>query len=154
MLDVTRKYKSTYLCFATLKSDNEDSHLIYLSGYGTQASDLLDKYTKDQRVDNEDLFAEWDKLVEDAKSKVGFSTAIPIENDCVYISTFQDGIGISEEDEVGIKRYTSRGRRRKAKISIISADLADGIDIDMDSDRGDDFNLNDEIEEADPGDDE
>ena len=152
--DVTQKYKSTYLCFATIKSDSDDGHFIYLSGYGQQASNLLDKYTEDQRADNEKQFAEWDKLVEDAKSKIGFTTAIPIESDCVYITTFQNGVGISEEDEAGVKRYTSRGRKRKSKISIISVDLTEGIDIDMDVDHGDDFNLNEEIEEADLDDDE
>jgi len=149
---VTQKYKSAYLCFATIKSDSDDGHFIYLSGYGQQASDLLYKYIEDHRDDNEKQFSEWDKLVEDAKSKIGFNTAIPIENDCVYITTFQNGVGISEEDEAGIRRYTSRGRRRKSKISIISADLTEGIDMDMD--HGDDFNLNEEIEEADPDDDE
>ncbi|MDQ1327760.1 MAG: hypothetical protein QG641_1043, partial [Candidatus Poribacteria bacterium] len=63
------------------------------------------------------------------------------------------GVGISEEDEAGAKRYTSRGRKRKAKISIISADLTEVIDTDMD-DHEEDFDLNEEIEEADLDDDE
>jgi len=152
--DVIHKYKGTYIYFATIKSNSEDSHFIYLSGYGQQATALLDKYIEGHREDNEDQFAKWDKLVEDARSKVGSSIAIPIDNDCIYVTTFQNGVGISEEDEAGAKRYTSRGRKRRAKISIISADITEGIDLDIDVDHEEEFDLNEEIEEADLDDDE
>ena len=155
--DVTSKYKGTYVYFATIKSNTEDSHSIYISGYGQQVSVLLDKYIegqKGQRADNEERFAEWDKLVEDARSNVGFSAVIPIDNDCIYVTTFQNGVGISEEDEASAKRYMSRGRKRRAKISIISADLTEVIDTDTGLDHEEDFDLNEEIEEADLDDDE
>jgi hypothetical protein len=152
--DVINKYKGTYVYFATIKSNSEDSHSIYISGYGQQVAVLLDKYIEGQWADNEERFEEWDKLVEDARSSVGFSTVIPIDNDCIYVTTFQNGIGISEEDEAGAKRYTSRGRKRRAKISIISADLTEALDTDMGLDHEEDFDLNDEIEEADLDDDE
>lgn len=152
--DVASKYKGTYVYFATIKSNNEDSHSIYISGYGQQVSVLLDKYIEGQWADNEERFAEWDKLVEDARSSVGFSAVIPIDNDCIYMTTFQNGVGISEEDEASAKRYMSRGRKRRAKISIISADLTEVIDTDMGLDHEEDFDLNEEIEEADLDDDE
>ncbi len=145
---INHKYKSSYLCFATIKSDNEDGHYVYLSAYGQQASDLLDKYTENQRADNEERFAEWDKFMQEAESAIGYSKSIVFDNECVYISTFQNGVGISAEDEAGAKRYTSRGKKRKTKpISIISTDLTDGIDMDIDTEE--DFDLNEEIEEAD-----
>lgn len=147
--DITNKYKGTYIYFATIKSNSEDSHSIYISGYGQQLSVLLDKYIEGQWADNEERFAEWDKIVEDARLNVGFSGVISIDNDCIYITTFQNGVGISEEDEASTKRYTSRGRKRKAKISIISADLTEVIDTDTGLDREEDFDLNEEIEEAD-----
>jgi hypothetical protein len=152
--DVTNKYKGTYVYFATIKSNSEDSHSIYISGYGQQVSVLLDKYMEGQWADNEDRFAEWDKLVEDARANVGFSAVITIDNDCIYVTTFQNGVGISEEDEANAKRYMSRGRKRKAKISVISADLTEIIDTDMGLDHEEDFDLNEEIEEADLDDDE
>jgi hypothetical protein len=40
------------------------------------AAELLDKYIENQRADNEDLFAKWDKLVEIAKSLKIKSTSI------------------------------------------------------------------------------
>lgn len=153
--DVIHKYKGTYIYFATVKSNSEDGHFVYLSGYGQQATTLLDKYIEGQRADNEEQFTEWDNFIEDARSKIGYSIAIPIDNDCIYVTTFQNGIGISEEDEAIAKRYTARGRKRRgAKISIISADLTEGIDMDMDIDHEEDFDLNEEIEEADLDDDE
>jgi len=143
---ITQKYKSTYLCFATIKSNNEDNHYIYLSGYGQQASDILDKYTENQVEDNEELFAQLDTFIREAKSTTGYSKYIILENDCIYVSTFQNGIGILPEDEARAKRWTMRGRRRRVKpISIISTDLTDGTDMDMEEE----FDLNDEIEEAD-----
>jgi hypothetical protein len=152
--DVTNKYKGTYVYFATIKSNAEDSHSIYISGYGQQVSVLLNKYIEGQWADNEEQFAELDKLVEDARSNVGFSAVIPIDNDCIYVTTFQNGVGISEEEEASAKRYMSRGRKRKAKISVISADLTEIIDTDMGLDHEEDFDLNEEIEEADLDDDE
>lgn len=145
---ITNKYKSTYLCFVTIKPNNEDGHYIYLSSYGQQASDLLDKYTENKIEDNEELFSELDRFVQEAKSTIGYSKYITLENDCIYVSTFQNGIGISPEDEAGAKRWSARGRRRRVKpISIISAELSDGMDMDMDSEE--EFDLNEEIEDAD-----
>jgi hypothetical protein len=150
--DFIHKYKGTYIYFATIKSNSEDGQFVYISGYGQQVSDLLDKYIEGQWADHEELFAKWDNMVKDAKSKVGYSNVISIDNDCIYITTFQYGIGISEEDEAGIKRYTARGRKRRPKISIISADLTEGINIDMDHEE--EIDLNEEIEEVDHDDDE
>ena len=145
---INHKYKSVYLCFATVKPDNEDGHYVYLSAYGQQASVLLDKYIENQRADSEELFAEWDKFIQEAESAVGYTKSITLDNECIYVSTFQNGVGISAEDEVGAKRYTSRGKKRKTKpISIISPDLTDGMDMDMDTEK--EFDLNEEIEEAD-----
>ncbi len=147
---VNNKYKSTYLYFATIKSksNNEDGHYIYLSGYGQQASELLDKYIENQVEDNEEVFAELDNFVQEANSTIGYSKYITFENDCIYVSTFQNGIGISPEDEAGAKRWSVRGRRRRIKpISIIGTDLTDGMDMDVDAEE--EFDLSEEIDEAD-----
>jgi len=130
MLDVIQKNKGGYIYFATLRTDNGEGHLIYLSGYGQLVTDLVDKYIEGQRDDHEELFTEWDRLIEEAKSSVGYSATHEIEDGYVYVTTFQSGIGISAEEESTMKRYTSRGRRRRSKISIISPDLTDGIGVD------------------------
>lgn len=148
MLNVTHKYKGLNIYFATIKPDNSDGHFIYLSGYGQDAVSLLDKFIEDQRDDNGELFEQWDKIIEKAKMETGFKETEELEDGYVYISTFQNGVGISEEDEAGMKRYTSRGKKHK-KISI--PDLSDGLDINIDQDE--DFDLNEEIEEADISDD-
>ena len=150
---VTHKYKGLNIYFATIQPDSADSPFVYISGYGRQASDLLNKYIEDQREDNKELFAKWDELIGKAKTEIGFKAIEKIGGDdkidaeYVYITTFQNGIGISEEDEAGTKRYTTRGKKRKTKISIISPDLPEGLDQD------DDLDLSEEIEEADPSND-
>ena len=89
--------KDGYVFFATLRPDEDRGHSVYLSGYGQLASALLEKYVEDQRADNEELFAEWDKLLQNAISQVGFAAYYEIEDGCVYINTFQDGIGMPSE---------------------------------------------------------
>jgi hypothetical protein len=108
MFDVTHKYKGGCVFFATVRL-NED-HSVYLSAYGELASGLLEKYVEDQRADNEDLFAEWDKSLEKARSQVGFAATHEVEGGYVFISTFQSGIGISPED-MEPKRQIIRVRR-------------------------------------------
>jgi hypothetical protein len=150
---IIHKYKGLNTYFATIQPDSADSPFVYISGYGRQVSDLLDKYIDDQRADNEELFARWDELIEKAKTEIGFKAIEKIGGDdkvdeeYVYITTFQNGVGISEEDEAGTKRYTTRGKKRKTKISIISPDLPEGLSQD------DDLDLSEEIEEADLSDD-
>ena len=89
--------KDGYVFFATLRPDEDRGHSVYLSGYGQLASTLLEKYVEDQRADNEELFAEWDKLLQNATSQIGFAAYYEIEDGCVYINTFQDGIGMPSE---------------------------------------------------------
>lgn len=143
MFDVIHKNKGGYVYFATLQPKDGESHLIYISGYGQIVSDLVEKYISKQRADHEELFSKWDKLIEDAKNTVGYSSSQEIEDGYFYVTTFQNGIGVSAEDEAGVKRYTARGRRRRTKISIISPDLTDSTD--MDEEHEEDFDLDDEI---------
>ncbi len=98
MFDVVNSYKSEYIFFAGVKPEGD--HSVYLSAYGRLASALLEKYVEDQRADNEDDFAKWDKSLKKAAAKVGFSANHEIEDGHIYISSFQNGIGISE-DEAG-----------------------------------------------------
>ena len=90
-----------YSYFATVNPNG--NHSVYLSAYGQIASTLLQKYVEDQRADNEELFDEWDKSVKKAGSEIGFSAAHKIEDGYIYISSFQDGIGMPESDEDGSK---------------------------------------------------
>ena len=143
MLNMVHKNKGGSTLFATFKSDGNSGHEIYLSSYGTHVSELLEKYLKEQRLDNEELFTELDKHIEEASLSVGYSATLAIEDGHAYITTFQNGIGVTPEEEAGIKRYTSRGRREKTKISIISPDLAEGID--MTDEIEDDVDLSDEL---------
>ena len=106
MLDVAHKHKGANMFFAAFRSNS--GHLIYLSAYGHLASALSEKYVESQRDDNEELFAEWDKSVEKASSQTGFSASHAVEDGYVYISTFQSGIGISAEDEMGSKKPGAR----------------------------------------------
>ncbi len=99
MFDVIHKHKSQHMFFAGVKLDGD--HTVYLSAYGSLASIVLEKYVEDQRDDNEELFTEWDKSLKKAASQVGFSAAHAVEDGHVYVSSFQDGIGVSEEDEAG-----------------------------------------------------
>ncbi len=143
MFDVIHKNKGGYVYFATIKPKDNEEHLIYLSGYGQAVADLVERYIEDQRADHEELFSNWDKLIEEAKNTVGYSSSQEIEDGFLYVTTFQNGIGVSAEDEAGMKRYTTRGRRRRTKISIISPDLTDSLD--MEEEHDEDFDLNEEI---------
>ncbi|MHC4752494.1 MAG: hypothetical protein ACYTFW_21810 [Planctomycetota bacterium] len=106
MFDIIHIYKSEYICFAGLKPHEE--HNVYLSAYGPLASVLLERYVEDERADNEELFAEWDESVQKASSQVGFSATHETEDGYVYISSFQNGIGVSADDGTALKRNTPR----------------------------------------------
>jgi hypothetical protein len=106
MFDIIHIYKSDYMCFAGLKPHEE--HNVYLSAYGPLASVLLGRYVEDERADNEELFAEWDESVQKASSQVGFSATHETEDGHIYISSFQNGIGISAGDEAALRRNTAR----------------------------------------------
>lgn len=93
--------KRGYVYFATVNPGGE--HSVYLSAYGQITSTLLQKYVEGQRADYEELFDEWDKSVKKAGSQIGFTTSHKIEDGYIYISTFQDGIGMPEEDKDGSK---------------------------------------------------
>jgi len=123
MFDVSHKYKSECVLFATVRLDGD--HPIYLSAYGELASTLLERYVEDQRADNEDLFAEWDKSLQEASSQLGFEACHKVEDGYVYITTFQSGIGISSEDEAEPTRRTAR---RGPEVSILRADLGEEED--------------------------
>ncbi len=97
MFDVVSKYKSDNMFFAGLKPGGD--HYVYLSAYGRLASVLLEKYVEDQRADDEEVFTEWDKSLDKAASQVGFSASHEIEDGHVYITSFQSGIGVSEEED-------------------------------------------------------
>ena len=99
MFDIISIYRSDNICFVGIKP-NED-HNVYLSAYGALVSDLLEKYVEDKRADNEELFAEWDKSVQQASSQAGFTATHETEDGYVYISSFQSGIGMSGEQMVG-----------------------------------------------------
>ena len=104
MLDVIHKNKSEHMFFAGVKSDS--GHNVYLSAYGSLAAVLLEKYVEDQRADYEELFAEWDKSLKKAASQLGFSDTHAVEDGHIYISSFQSGIGIAEEDEKSSQKKT------------------------------------------------
>jgi hypothetical protein len=104
--DVIRSYKSEYMCFAGIKPDGD--HNVYLSGYGLLASALLARYLEDQRDDNKKLFAEWDKSLQKAASQVGFSATHEVEDGYIYISSFQNGIGISAGEEAVLRKNTAK----------------------------------------------
>ena len=106
MLDIIHIYASERMCFAGLKADGD--HNVYLSAYCPLASVLLGRYVEDKRADNEELFSEWDESLRKAASQVGFSATHETEDGCVYISSFQNGIGISAEDEAVLKQNTAR----------------------------------------------
>ncbi len=106
MFDIIHIDKSEYMCFVGLKPDGD--HNVYLSAYGPLASVLLGRYVEDKRADNEELFSEWDESLRKAASQVGFSATHETEDGYIYISSFQNGIGISAEDEVALERNTAR----------------------------------------------
>ena len=96
MFEVISKQKGTYTTFATIKSDKD--HYVYLSAYGRLVKELADKYLEGQRADNEELFAKWDEAMEKAKSQTGFTATLEAEDGYVYITTFQQGTGVSTEN--------------------------------------------------------
>jgi hypothetical protein len=55
---------------------------------------------EDKRADNEELFAEWDDSVQKASSQAGFTASHETEDGYVYISSFQNGIGMSGEHRI------------------------------------------------------
>lgn len=138
MMNVVKKAKGNTTFFATLSQDSEDGHYVYLSGYGAQASELLDRYFKEDRESSEhaEMFKKWDESISSAFQQVGFSCVHEVEDGYVYITSFQNGIGVTPEDEANFKRSTARGRRRKVRISIISPDLAEGFDVEEDMEAG------------------
>jgi len=159
MFDLVRKNKGAFTFFATVKpNENEkgtkthlpgkQGHLVYLSAYGQLASALLEKYVDGQRSDNEEMFARWDKSLQEASSRVGFADTHEVEDGYIYITTFQNGIGVSPEDEAGI-RLATRIRRRRQRITIPSPDLTEGIDEDL----SEEIDLGEEIDEVDIDDD-
>ena len=93
--DRDARFRYTY--FATMEQNGD--HAVYLSAYGDLASRLLERYIEGHRDDYEKLFTEWDKSVEKAKSQTGFSVSHEVEDGYIYISSFQDGIGISSEEQ-------------------------------------------------------
>lgn len=97
MFDIVHSYKSEYMFFATVNPNK--GHHVFLSSYGSEASTLLEKFVEDQKADNEELFAEWDKLLQEAALEVGFAATHPIEDGHIYITSFQNGIGVSEEED-------------------------------------------------------
>lgn len=137
-MNVLKKTKGNTTFFATLSSGSEDGHLVYLSGYGAQASELLDKYFKEDRAgsDHEEMFKKWDESISNAFQQVGFSRVHEVEDGYVYITSFQNGIGVTSEDEMNLKRSTARGRRRRVRISIISPELTEGFDMEEDMESG------------------
>ena len=96
MSNVTHRYKGGTMFFATVKPGADQ--FIYLSAYGDLASGLLEKYVDDQRVDSEELFAKWDESLKQVESEAGFVATHQVEDGYVYMSTFQNGIGASQED--------------------------------------------------------
>ena len=106
MPNVTHKHKGGYVFFVTVKSDSD--HSIYLTAYGRLAAALLEKYAEDQRADNEELFAEWDKSVQEASSQIGFSASHEVEDGYVYVTTFQNGLRIPQEDETESDKRSTR----------------------------------------------
>ena len=102
MFDVIHSYKSDHMFFGAV--DPEGDHAVYLSAYGRLASVLLEKYMGNQREDNEEVFSEWDKSVQKAASQIGFSATHECENGHIYINSYQNGIGMPEEDEDGTQK--------------------------------------------------
>jgi plastocyanin len=98
MFDIISLYRSDNICFAGIKP--KEDHNVYLSAYGTLVSTLLERYAEDKRADNEELFAEWDESVQKASSQAGFTATHETEDGYVYISSFQNGIGMSGERRV------------------------------------------------------
>ena len=89
--------KIRYTYFATIEPNGDNA--VYLSAYGDLASMILERYVEDHREDYEELFTKWDKFVQMAKSQNGFSATYEVEDGYVYISSFQNGIGVSAVED-------------------------------------------------------
>lgn len=126
MFDVTHKYKGAHMFTATVKPNG--THHVHFSAYGNLASDLLEKFLDGQRVDNEETFAEWDKSLQEAISKTGYSATHKVEDGYVYITTFQAGIGISEEDKVRQNREALREARKGLRLAVLRPELEEDLD--------------------------
>src|SRR5210317_975721 len=106
MFDIISLYRSDGICFVGIKPNGD--HNVYLSSYGPLVSALLERYVEDKRDDNEELFAEWDESIQEASSQAGFTATHETEDGYVYISSFQNGIGMSENGRTELRRNTSR----------------------------------------------
>jgi len=93
--------KRRYVFFSTINPSG--GHSVYLSAYGQVASTILKKYVEGQKADYEKLFDKWDKSVKKASSQVGFRTSHKVEDGYIYISTFENGVGMPEEVEEELK---------------------------------------------------
>jgi len=89
-------YKGGCVFFAELRDDGD--HPVYVSAYGKLASELLKKYVEGQKADNEKLFAKWDKSVQEAISKIGFTASHQIEDGHIYITTYQGGVVLTSKE--------------------------------------------------------
>jgi len=124
MFEVIHKHNGGFVFFATVSIKGD--HFVYLSAYGQSASALLEKYLEGQRADNEELFAEWDKSVEEASSQVGFTATLEVEDGYIYINTYQNGIGISVEAGATHKLQASRSRSIGPRTPMLSSELSEG----------------------------
>jgi hypothetical protein len=97
-----RDGKYGYVFFSTINPNG--GYSVYLSAYGQIASTLLQKYVEGDRADNEEWFDEWDKSVQKASSQAGFKTSHKVEDGYIYISTYENGIGMPEESENNPKK--------------------------------------------------
>jgi len=123
MLNIIHKHKARFTFFATIKTSAD--HLIYLSAYGDETGKLLEKYLEDQREDDEEMFSEWDKSIEKASSDVGLALFHEVGDSYIYVNTFQNGIGISLEDEANMMQRSFTSGSGKVKMSMTSS-LLDG----------------------------
>jgi hypothetical protein len=124
MFNVIHKYKGSHVLFATVKPDGK--YHVNFSAYGNLVSDLLEKYLEGQRDDNEERFTEWDGSYKEAISKPGFSTTHEVEDGYIYISTFQNGIGITPEDKARPGREAIRGVG--VRLPAFQSDIEDGFE--------------------------
>jgi len=131
MFDVIHKYKGSNVLFATVKLDGD--HHVNLSAYGILASGLLEKYLDDQRDDDEEEFARWDKSFNEATTKTGFSSTHEVADGYVYISTFQNGIGVTPEDKAKPGMELKKDGRIGVRIPVFQSE-----EDDFDSDDSDD----------------
>ncbi|MBM3212537.1 hypothetical protein FJZ33_09965 [Candidatus Poribacteria bacterium] len=134
MFNIVHKYKGSHVFFAT---DNPSgSHQVNFSAYGSPASELLEKYLGNQREDHEDLFSKWDISYKEAVTKPGFSATIDVENSFIYISTFQNGIGITPEDKIKSKKVSPKTGSTGVGVPVYQSD-DDGFERAEDDSEGD-----------------